>query len=180
MPKAIRFHQIGGPENLRFEDVPSREPGPGEVKLRVEAVGLNRAESLFFRGQYLEKPELPSRLGYEAAGVVEAVGPDVDKSWIGKRVATIPGFSQNKYGVLGEEAIVPASALGEYPQKLSAIEADQDAVTLDRELRNLAEIIHKTLSAARPASDLKNTEGDALWSALQKLKAEGVFRKRPL
>lgn len=123
MPKAIRFHQIGGPENLKFEDVPSREPGPREVRLRVDAVGLNRAESLYFRGQYLEKPELPSRLGYEAAGEVEAVGPDVDKSWIGKRVATIPGFSQNKYGVLGEEAIVPASVLGEYPQKLSTVEA---------------------------------------------------------
>lgn len=123
MPKVIRFHEIGGPENLKIEEVPSREPGPGEVKLRVEAVGLNRAESLYYRGQYLEKPELPSRLGYEAAGVVESAGPGVDKSWIGKHVATIPGFSQNKYGVLAEEAIVPASVLGEYPQKLSIIEA---------------------------------------------------------
>lgn len=123
MPKVIRFHEIGGPENLKIEEVPSREPGPGEVKLRVEAVGLNRAESLYYRGQYLEKPELPSRLGYEAAGVVESVGPGVDKSWIGKHVATIPGFSQNKYGVLAEEGIVPASALAEYPQKLSVIEA---------------------------------------------------------
>jgi NADPH:quinone reductase-like Zn-dependent oxidoreductase len=71
----------------------------------------------------MEKPELPSRLGYEAAGIVEAVGPDVDKNWIGKRVATIPGYSQNKYGVLAEEAIVPASALGEVPETLSAVEA---------------------------------------------------------
>lgn len=123
MPKVIRFHQIGGPENLKFEEVPAREPGNGEAKLRVEAVGLNRAESLYYRGLYLDKPDLPSRLGYEAAGVVEAVGPDVDKSWIGKRVATIPGFSQNKYGVLGEEAIVPAWALGEYPPKLSVVQA---------------------------------------------------------
>lgn len=123
MPKAIRFHQLGGPENLRIEELPAREPGPGEVKLRVQAVGLNRAESLYFHGRYMEKPELPSRLGYEAAGIVEAVGPGVDKSWIGKRVATIPGYSQNKYGVLGEEAIVPASALGEVPEKLSAVKA---------------------------------------------------------
>lgn len=123
MPKVVRFYQLGGPENLKFEEVPSREPGPGEARLRVEAVGLNRAESLFYRGLYLEKPELPARLGYEAAGVVEAVGPDVDKSWIGKRVATIPGFSQNKYGVLGEEAIVPVWALGEFPPKLSVVEA---------------------------------------------------------
>ncbi|HEX5236271.1 MAG TPA: zinc-dependent alcohol dehydrogenase family protein [Silvibacterium sp.] len=123
MPKVIRFHQIGGPENLKFEEEPARQPGPGEVKLGVEAVGLNRAESLYFRGQYMEKPELPSRLGYEAAGVVEAVGPDVDKSWIGKRVATVPGYSQNRYGVLAGEAIVPASVLGEYPNNLSSIEA---------------------------------------------------------
>jgi NADPH:quinone reductase-like Zn-dependent oxidoreductase len=119
MPKAIRFHQIGGPENLTLEEDPSREPGKGEVKLRVQAVGLNRAESLYYRGLYMEKPELPSRLGYEAAGVVEAVGPGVDKNWIGKHVATIPGFSQNKYGVLAEGAIVPVSSLGEYPTNFS-------------------------------------------------------------
>jgi NADPH:quinone reductase-like Zn-dependent oxidoreductase len=123
MPKAIRFHQIGGPENLKFEELPAREPGKGEAKLCVQAVGLNRAESLYYRGLYLEKPDPPSRLGYEAAGVVEAVGPDVDKSWIGKLVATIPGYSQNKYGVLAEEAIVPASSLGEVPENYSAIEA---------------------------------------------------------
>lgn len=123
MPKAIRFHELGGPEKLKLEDLPAREPGEGEVRLRVEAVGLNRAESLYFRGLYMEKPELPSRLGYEAAGVVTATGPNVDKSWVGKRVATIPGFSQNKYGVLAEEAVVPVSSLGEYPPQLSFTEA---------------------------------------------------------
>jgi NADPH:quinone reductase-like Zn-dependent oxidoreductase len=122
VPKVVRFHQIGGPENLKFEDLPSREPASGEIKLRVEAVGLNRAESLFYRGQYLEKPEPPSRLGYEAAGVVQSVGPDVDKNWIGKYVGTIPGYSQNKYGVLAEEAIVPASSLAEVPKNFSAVE----------------------------------------------------------
>ncbi len=123
MPKIIRFHSIGGPENLKLEDVPSRAPGEGEVKLRVQAVGLNRAEDLFMRGFYMEIPELPSRIGYEAAGVVEAVGPGVDSSWVGKPVATIPGFSMSKNGVLGEEAIVPAASLGEYPAKLSPVEA---------------------------------------------------------
>jgi len=122
MPKAIRFYQTGGPENLKIEEVPVREPGKGEAKLRVEAVGLNRAEALYCRGMYLETPELPSGIGYEAAGVVEAVGPDVDKSWIGKRVATIPGYSMNKYPSLAEQAVVPASSLGEYPANLSAIE----------------------------------------------------------
>ncbi len=123
MPKIVRFHSIGGPENLKLEDLPSRQPGEGEVKLRVQAVGLNRAEAGFMRGQYLETPQLPSRIGYEAAGVVEAVGPRVDPSWVGKHVATVPGYSMSKNGVLGEEAVVPASSLGEYPAKLSPVEA---------------------------------------------------------
>ena len=123
MPKIIRFHQIGGPENLKFDDLPSAQPGKGEVRIRVHAAGLNRAESMFYHAAYVEEPQLPARLGYEVAGVVEAVGDSVDKGWIGKKVATIPAFSQNRYGTLGEEAIVPATALGEYPAKLSAIEA---------------------------------------------------------
>ncbi len=123
MPNTIRFHNLGGPENLILEDLPSRQPAEGEAKLHVEAVGLNRAESMYYRGFYFEQPILPSRIGYEAAGVVEAVGPGVDPSWVGKKVATIPGYSQNRYGVLAEEAIVPASSLGEYPARLSPIEA---------------------------------------------------------
>jgi NADPH:quinone reductase-like Zn-dependent oxidoreductase len=123
MPKIVRFHNLGGPENLKLEELPLRKPGDGEVKLRVQAVGLNRAEAAFMRGYYMETPELPSRIGYEASGVVESVGPAVDSSWVGKLVATIPGFSMSKNGVLGEEAIVPAAALGEYPTKLSPTEA---------------------------------------------------------
>ncbi len=58
-------------------------------------------------------------MGYEVAGVVEAVGEGVDRSWVGRKVATVPGFSQNRYGTLGEEAIVPADVLGEYPDNLT-------------------------------------------------------------
>jgi NADPH:quinone reductase-like Zn-dependent oxidoreductase len=123
VPKIIRFHSIGGPENLKLDEVPSRSPGEGEVRLRVQAVGLNRAEALFIRGVYGGTPELPSRIGFEAAGIVESVGPGVDAGWIGKPVATVPGVSMSKNGVLGEEAIVPAALLGEYPAKLSPIEA---------------------------------------------------------
>ena len=122
MPTIVRFHSLGGPEVLKFEDEPTRQPGPGEVRLKIKAVGLNRAESMYFHGHYLERAELPSRLGYEAAGVVEAVGPGVDSGLVGKTIATVPGFSQNKYGLLGEEAIVPASVLAEYPANLSVVE----------------------------------------------------------
>ena len=122
MPKTVRFHQVGGPEVLKIEEEPQRQPGKGEVRLKVQAVGLNRAESMFMRGQYVEPPKLPGGVGYEAAGVVEAVGTDVDKNWMGKRVAIIPSFSMNDYHMLGEEAIAPAAALGEYPAKLSPVE----------------------------------------------------------
>src|SRR5580698_5725800 len=122
MPKVVRFREVGGPEVLKFEDVPSPEPGKGEVRLKVDAIGLNRAESMFYRGQYIYQPKLPAGLGYEAAGVVEAVGPDVDRSWIGKRASTIPAFSLNEYSMAGEEVIAPVAAMAEYPATLSAAE----------------------------------------------------------
>lgn len=123
MPSIIRFHQLGGPEVLTIDDVPLQEPGKGEVRLRVLAAGLNRAEVLFTRGQYLEQPKLPSRIGYEVAGVVDAVGDGVDAGWLGKRAATIPAFSMGPHGTLGEQAVVPAYALAEYPANLSAEQA---------------------------------------------------------
>lgn len=123
MPRIVLFRKTGGPEVLQIEDAPLQEPGPGEVRLRVEAFGLNRAETLFRQGLYLERPKLPSRLGYEAAGVVEAVGPDVQEPGVGDRVSTIPGFSMRKYGVYGDSAIVPAAFAVPYPEQLSATEA---------------------------------------------------------
>jgi NADPH:quinone reductase-like Zn-dependent oxidoreductase len=85
----------------------------------VKAIGLNRAEVMFRKGQYLEAPVLPAKLGYEAAGVVEAVGPDVDKSWLGKKASTVPAFLMTQYGVYGEAVIAPVGALAVYPEKLT-------------------------------------------------------------
>jgi len=121
--KIVRFHKTGDPEVLQFDELPLPEPREGEVRLRVEAIGLNRAESMFRRGQYLETPVLPSTNGYEASGIVEAVGPGVDASWIGKKASTVPAFLLTAYGVYGEVAIVPAFALAAYPEKLSYEEA---------------------------------------------------------
>jgi NADPH:quinone reductase-like Zn-dependent oxidoreductase len=123
MATIVRFHELGGPEVLKIEDVPLQEPPKGEVRLRVLAAGLNRAEALYHRGQYVEQPKLPSRIGYEVAGVVEAVGGGVDSRWIGKKVATIPAFGMNQYGTLGEQAVVPTFALTEYPANLSPEQA---------------------------------------------------------
>jgi NADPH:quinone reductase-like Zn-dependent oxidoreductase len=57
MPRIVRFHRLGGPENLQLDEMPPQHPGKGEVRLRVQAIGLNRAESMFYRGQYLEQPQ---------------------------------------------------------------------------------------------------------------------------
>src|ERR1700759_4296812 len=123
MARVVRFHELGGPQSLKIEETPTPQPKEGEVRIRVQAVGLNRAEALYVRGQYLEQPRLPSGLGYEAAGIIEAVGPDVDRTWIGHKIATVPGFSHNDYPVLGEEAVVPVANVAPYPEKLTPIDA---------------------------------------------------------
>ena len=104
MARIVRFHQTGGPEVLKIENADIPPPGPGEVRIAVKALGLNRAESMFRSGHYLEQPRFPARLGYEAAGTVEALGEGVQGLKPGDAVSTIPAFSQNQYGVYGEMA----------------------------------------------------------------------------
>ena len=123
MPKAVRFHAVGGPEVLKVEEVVTRAPEKGEATIKVEAVGLNRAESMFFHGEYLEKVSLPAGVGYEVYGTVTAVGPGGDASLVGKKFATIPGFSMNKNPSLAEEAVVPADALAAVPASFSPAQA---------------------------------------------------------
>ena len=119
MARIVRFHQTGGPEVLRIEEEPSSPPGEGEVRIAVKAIGLNRAESLYRQGMYLESPTLPSRLGYEAAGTVEAVGAGVTGVKVGDRVDTLPAFSMGRYGVYGDSVVVPYRAVSSFPGNLS-------------------------------------------------------------
>jgi NADPH:quinone reductase-like Zn-dependent oxidoreductase len=124
MPRAVRFYGLGGPEVLRLEEIPLVEPRAGEVRLRVEAFGLNNSELQFRRGDYpLLDAVFPSRIGKEAAGVVEAVGAGVAGIAVGQRVTTIPCFEMGRYGVYGDSAIVPAHALAPYPEALGVVEA---------------------------------------------------------
>jgi len=119
MARIVRFHQTGGPEVLQIEEAAPSPPGEGEVRIAVKAIGLNRAESLFRQGLYLEAPDLPSRLGYEAAGTVEAVGAGVTGVKVGDRVNTLPAFSMGKYGVYGDSVVVPSHAVSSFPGNLS-------------------------------------------------------------
>ncbi len=123
MARIVRFHEIGGPEVLRVEEVEQTPPGTGEVQIRIHALGLNRAEAMFRSGQYLEEPKFPARLGYEAAGTVAAIGPGVQHIKIGDAVSVIPSFSMNEYGVYGDLANVPAHAVTHHPASLSWAEA---------------------------------------------------------
>lgn len=119
MAHAIRFHETGGPEVLRWEEVPVGLPGPGQVRLRHEAVGLNFADTYFRSGLY--PVPLPAGMGVEAAGVVEAVGPDVTQVKVGDRV-TYTGFI-NTLGAYSTERLVPAAPLIRLPADISCATA---------------------------------------------------------
>jgi NADPH:quinone reductase-like Zn-dependent oxidoreductase len=117
--KSVRFHRIGGPEVLQIEDVTIAEPHAGEVRIKTRAIGLNRAEAMFRSRSYTFDPVFPAQLGYEAAGVVDAVGAEVDGLKIGDAVSVIPAFSFADYGMYGEYVIAPARAVVKHPPSLS-------------------------------------------------------------
>ncbi|MEU1719598.1 zinc-dependent alcohol dehydrogenase family protein [Nonomuraea sp. NPDC005692] len=122
MTRTVLFHELGGPEVLELADVAAGEPGPGEVRIRVDAIGLNRAEALFRSGHYIEPVRrFPARLGTEAAGVVEAVGEGVTGLRAGQPVSTVPAFSQNDYGVYAGRAVVPAAAVLPRPEGVDPV-----------------------------------------------------------
>lgn len=123
MTRVVRFHRTGGPEVMQFDDLPVGDPGRAELRVRIEAIGLNRAEAMFRSGAYLETPRLPARLGYEASATVESVGDDVDGFAPGDPVSVIPAFSMNDYGVYADTAIVPAYGVLRRPTGASPIES---------------------------------------------------------
>ncbi|MFK4225660.1 zinc-dependent alcohol dehydrogenase family protein [Streptomyces sp. NPDC019890] len=122
LAKAVLFHELGGPDVLTIEDVALREPGPGEVRFRVEAIGLNRAEALFRAGTYYYPPTLPgSRLGYEAAGVVDAVGAGVTEFASGDLVMAAANFDFGVHGVYGERVVLPVDSVVRRPEGVDAV-----------------------------------------------------------
>ena len=123
MAQVVRIHKTGGPEVLELEDTEIGQPGPGEIRIRVEAIGLNRSEAIFRAGAYLVPPKLPSLIGYEAAGIVEACGDGVQGFKAGERVCVVPSYRLGEYGVYGEKAIVPARSVIPAPPQLSPVQA---------------------------------------------------------
>lgn len=123
MTRVVRFHQTGGPEKLVIEDLEIGSPALGEVRIKVEAVGLNRAEAMYRAGNYPTQPQLPSLIGYEGVGTIVALGEGVTEYSVGDRVCVLPMIQQGQYGIWAEEAIVPARILLPCPEFLSLEQA---------------------------------------------------------
>ncbi len=119
MSRSIQFAQAGGPDVLEFVDTPVAAPAAHEVRIRVKAIGINRAEAMWRVDDYIEPVHFPAGLGYEASGIVDAVGDDVRGVSVGDAVDVIPSFSMNQYHTYGELILVPDYAVVAHPGSLT-------------------------------------------------------------
>lgn len=118
---AIRHHTFGPPDVLRLEEVPDPEPGPGQVRIAVQAAGVHRLDTSIRAGESFAttpRPRLPMIPGREVAGVVDRVGPDVGGAWVGRRVVTHLGPGSS--GGYAELAVADVRRLHEVPAHLDA------------------------------------------------------------
>jgi NADPH:quinone reductase-like Zn-dependent oxidoreductase len=124
MAKIVRMHEYGDASVLKIDDITVPEPADDEVQIRVKAIGLNRAEVMFRNHAYLQEAVFPSRLGYEASGVVEVVGASVaSKFRIGDRVSIIPALDIARWGTYGEIVNIPARQVVRHPENISFTQA---------------------------------------------------------
>ena len=113
--KAIRVHEFGGPEVLRFEETPTPKPAAGQVLVRVHAAGVNPYDTYMRSGTYAIKPPLPYTPGSDAAGTIEAIGDGVTGVKKGDRVYTAKTIS----GAYAEYALALEEQVHSLPQKIS-------------------------------------------------------------
>ena len=123
MSRTIRFHQFGPAEVLKIEEFTAAQPAPGEVQVRVEAIGISWYDVLWRQNLASSQAHLPAGIGSEIAGVVSAVGDGVDDLAVGDKVASFPAASANQYPACGEVVVLPRSALTRYPDILTPVEA---------------------------------------------------------
>ena len=124
MSRMIRFHQFGDASVLRLEDVPTPKPEHDEVLVRTQALGVGWRDVLWRQNLAPDQAaQLPAGVGFELAGVVEAVGPGVEDLAPGMAVASFPSFSPNQYPAWGDLVLMPRRALARYPDVLSPAEA---------------------------------------------------------
>ena len=123
MARIVRIHEYGDPSVLKIEDIEVSPPPSGEVQIEVKSIGLNRAEVMFRTHAYPQEAHFPSRLGYEAAGTVKAIGADVSGFTTGDVVSLVPPPDIARWGTYGEVANVPARNLVKHPENISIEEA---------------------------------------------------------
>lgn len=121
--KLVRFHEHGGPEALRVEDVPDPAPGPGAVRVRAEAIGVGVPDKLMLNGNYPWCPPLPVIPGNEVAGTVDAVGDGTTRFRKGDRVYVNSRELPQRGGGYAEAITVPAEAPFALPDGVSAAQA---------------------------------------------------------
>jgi len=117
--RAVMAHEFGGPEVMKLEEVPDPVVGPGEVLIKIEAIGINPVDTYIRSGVYAALPELPYTPGGDAAGTVEAVGDGVDGFALGDRVYMAAIVDRRNRGAMAEKAVVPARALFHLPDNVS-------------------------------------------------------------
>lgn len=132
--KALRVHEYGGLERLKLEDVPAPEPGDGEVRVRVEAAGVNFADLLMIAGQYQLRPEPPFSPGFEVAGTIDAAGAGAGEWSNGAPVVATPW-----YGGYAERLVVPAGAVFRRPRDIDPVLAVAATVTFGTAYHALAD-----------------------------------------
>ncbi|QOG16210.1 MULTISPECIES: zinc-dependent alcohol dehydrogenase family protein [Bradyrhizobium] len=123
MARVVRFHEYGDADVLKIEDIEVAAPEVDEVQIVVRAIGLNRAEVMFRRNAYVQQAQFPSRLGYEAAGIVKAVGASVSDFRPGQSVSVIPTEDMARWGTYGEVINIPARNLVVHPKNLTFAQA---------------------------------------------------------
>ena len=123
MSRMIRFHKFGDAEVLQLEEHPTPTPAAGEVLVRVQALGLSWGDVLWRQNLASEEAKLPSGVGAELAGIVEAVGEGVDDLPVGTAVAAFPASTPNRYPAWGDRVVMPRYALTRYPDVLTPVEA---------------------------------------------------------
>lgn len=123
MYRSVRIHEFGDARVLNIETVEAPQPASGEVRLRIHAIGINRTEITLRAGRSPSKPPLPTGIGFEAAGVIEALGPDVTGFAVGDRVALVPAYGAAQYPLYGEVSLAPARSLVTIPDQVSFTEA---------------------------------------------------------
>jgi NADPH:quinone reductase-like Zn-dependent oxidoreductase len=119
MARLVRIHEYGDAGVLRLEDLEAPAPAADEVQIAVRSIGLNRAEVMFRNHAYLQEAKFPSRLGYEAAGTVSAVGSSVTNFKKGDVVSVIPTLDIARWGTYGDTANVPARHVVKHPASIS-------------------------------------------------------------